>query len=86
MAEKRSYRQNCALAHAMDLVGERWTLLIVRELLVGERRYGELVAQKALGRQRHERFARRAQGLSAQHVEHLRGGRRHADLHVVFGA
>ena len=43
MAEKRSYRQNCALAHAMDLVGERWTLLIVRELLVGERRYGELL-------------------------------------------
>lgn len=40
---KRSYRQNCALAHALDLVGERWTLLIVRELLIGPRRYGELL-------------------------------------------
>ena len=40
---KRSYKQNCALAHAMDVVGERWTLLIVRELLVGPRRYGELL-------------------------------------------
>lgn len=40
---KRSYKQNCALAHALDLVGERWTLLIVRELLTGPRRYGELL-------------------------------------------
>ncbi len=30
----RSYREYCALAQALDLVGERWTLLIVRELLV----------------------------------------------------
>lgn len=40
---KRSYNQNCALAHALDVVGERWTLLIVRELLLGPRRYGELL-------------------------------------------
>ncbi|MGI9204256.1 MAG: winged helix-turn-helix transcriptional regulator [Woeseiaceae bacterium] len=40
---KRSYKQNCALANALDLVGERWTLLIVRELLIGPRRYGELL-------------------------------------------
>ena len=39
---KRSYRQNCALAHALDIVGDRWTLLIVRELMLGKRRYGEL--------------------------------------------
>lgn len=39
---KRSYQQNCALAIALDLVGERWTLLIVRELLTGPKRYGEL--------------------------------------------
>jgi len=39
---KRSYKQNCALAHALDLIGERWSLLIVRELLVAPRRYGEL--------------------------------------------
>lgn len=40
---KRSYAQNCALAHALDAVGERWTLLIVRELLTGPKRYGELL-------------------------------------------
>ena len=40
---KRSYRQYCSLARALDLVGERWTLLIVRELLSGPRRYQELL-------------------------------------------
>ena len=40
---KRSYKQNCALANALDIVGERWTLLIVRELLIGPRRYGQLL-------------------------------------------
>lgn len=39
---KRSYRQHCALARALDLVGERWTLLLVRELLTGPKRYKEL--------------------------------------------
>jgi DNA-binding HxlR family transcriptional regulator len=38
----RAYEQHCSLAHALDLVGERWTLLIVRELLVGPRRYTDL--------------------------------------------
>ncbi|GAA3985892.1 helix-turn-helix domain-containing protein [Allokutzneria multivorans] len=40
----RSYRQYCGLAAALDVVGERWTLLVVRELLIGPRRYGELLA------------------------------------------
>lgn len=40
---KRSYDQQCALAYALDVVGERWTLLIVRELLHGPRRYNELL-------------------------------------------
>src|SRR5271165_1813455 len=40
----RSYGQHCALAHALDLVGERWTLLIVRELLASPRRYTDLAA------------------------------------------
>jgi len=40
---KRCYRQNCGLAHGLDLIGERWTLLIVRELLVAPRRYSELM-------------------------------------------
>lgn len=40
----RSYRQYCAVAKALDLIGERWTLLIVRELLCGPRRYSGLLA------------------------------------------
>ncbi len=39
----RSYGQYCGLARALDVVGERWTLLIVRELLDGPRRYGQLL-------------------------------------------
>lgn len=38
----RSYGQYCALARGLDVVGDRWVLLIVRELLNGPRRYGEL--------------------------------------------
>ncbi len=38
----RSYGQYCALAKALDVVGDRWTLLIVRELLVRPCRYSEL--------------------------------------------
>ncbi|MBC7173009.1 MAG: helix-turn-helix transcriptional regulator, partial [Polyangiaceae bacterium] len=43
MAERRSYHQYCGLARALDLVGERWTLLIVRDLLLGPRRYSDLL-------------------------------------------
>lgn len=38
----RSYGQFCALARSLDVVGDRWTLLIVRELLPGPMRYTEL--------------------------------------------
>ncbi len=40
---KRAYGQYCGVAAALDVLGERWTLLIVRELLVRPRRYGELL-------------------------------------------
>jgi DNA-binding HxlR family transcriptional regulator len=39
---ERSYGQYCGLASALDLVGERWTLLIVRELMTGPKRYSDL--------------------------------------------
>ena len=39
---KRSYKQYCALAYALDVVGERWTLLLVRELLTGPKRFTDL--------------------------------------------
>jgi DNA-binding HxlR family transcriptional regulator len=38
----REYGQFCGLAKALELVGGRWTLLIVRELMVGPRRYSEI--------------------------------------------
>lgn len=41
--KRRSYQQFCGLARALDLVGERWTLLLVREFLLGPRRYSELL-------------------------------------------
>jgi DNA-binding HxlR family transcriptional regulator len=39
----KSYSQYCPVAHALDLVGERWSLLIVRELIHGPHRYTDLV-------------------------------------------
>jgi DNA-binding HxlR family transcriptional regulator len=38
----KRYDQYCPIAHALDLVGERWALLIVRELLEGPKRYTDL--------------------------------------------
>lgn len=43
MQTRRGYHQHCGLAKALDVVGERWTLLVVRDLLLGPRRYGDLV-------------------------------------------
>lgn len=44
MTGKRAYGDGCVVAHALDLVGERWALLIVRELLLGPKRYNNLQA------------------------------------------
>jgi DNA-binding HxlR family transcriptional regulator len=41
---RRSYDQYCPLSRALDVIGERWTVLIVRELLAGPRRYTDLHA------------------------------------------
>jgi DNA-binding HxlR family transcriptional regulator len=41
---KRRYDEGCAVAHALDLIGERWALLIVRELLLGPKRFTDLRA------------------------------------------
>lgn len=40
---KRSYNQYCSIAYALDVVGERWTLLVVRELLTGPKRFTDLL-------------------------------------------
>ena len=61
MAERRSYRQLCGLAAALDLVGERWTMLLVRDLGLGPRRYGELL----------EGLPGIGEGLLTQRLRHL---------------
>lgn len=42
MATTRTYGDACSAAHALDLVGERWALLVVRELLLGPKRFTDL--------------------------------------------
>jgi DNA-binding HxlR family transcriptional regulator len=44
MASGRTYGDGCGIAHALDLVGERWALLVVRELLLGPKRFKDLRA------------------------------------------
>jgi DNA-binding HxlR family transcriptional regulator len=39
---KRRYDDACGAAHALDLVGERWALLVIRELMLGPKRFGDL--------------------------------------------
>jgi DNA-binding HxlR family transcriptional regulator len=45
VAPRRNYNQNCPIARGLDVLGERWTLLILRELVGGPRRYGDLRAE-----------------------------------------
>ena len=42
MATKRTYGDGCAIAHGLDLVGDRWALLVVRELLLGPKRFTDI--------------------------------------------
>ncbi|MGW5129053.1 winged helix-turn-helix transcriptional regulator [Streptomyces sp. NPDC004069] len=59
--EQRTYHQYCATARTLDLVGERWTLLLIRELLTGPKRFGDLQASlRGLGT-----------GLLAARLKHL---------------
>ena len=41
-SERRTYAQACNIAHTLDVVGERWTLLLLRELFTGPRSYSQL--------------------------------------------
>jgi DNA-binding HxlR family transcriptional regulator len=41
---RKTYNQNCPIARGLDVLGERWTLLILRELIGGARRYGDVRA------------------------------------------
>ena len=74
---KRSYRQNCALARAEDIVGDRWTKLLLRDLLVSPRRFNELLeSEKGIGT---NLLAARLKDLEAAGlVRHEATGRRYA--------
>lgn len=43
-AARRRYDDACAATHSMDIIGERWALPVMRELMLGPRRFGELKA------------------------------------------
>ncbi|MFB4298281.1 winged helix-turn-helix transcriptional regulator [Actinomadura sp. NTSP31] len=59
--EQRTYNQYCATARTLDIIGERWTLLLIRELLTGPKRFGDLQASlRGLGT-----------GLLAARLKHL---------------
>jgi DNA-binding HxlR family transcriptional regulator len=59
--EQRTYNQYCATARTLDLIGERWTMLLIRELLTGPKRFGDLQASlRGLGT-----------GLLAARLKHL---------------
>ncbi len=42
MSSKRSYGDGCAMAHGLGLIGERWALMVVRELMLGPKRFTDL--------------------------------------------
>src|SRR3546814_14695887 len=44
ITSRRSYEDACGSAHALDLVGERWALLVMRELMLGPKRFSDLRA------------------------------------------
>ncbi|CAL9353938.1 hypothetical protein SUDANB121_00534 [Nocardiopsis dassonvillei] len=70
MAGKRSYGEGCPIAHSLDLVGERWALLVVRELRLGPRRYRDL--QEALPGIAPTVLSQRLKDLEAAGVVHRR--------------
>lgn len=41
-AERRRYDDACAVAHGMDLIGERWAFLVMRELMLGPKRFSDI--------------------------------------------
>jgi DNA-binding HxlR family transcriptional regulator len=65
-AKSKWYDDACGTALAMELVGERWTLLIVRELMFGGRRFGELKAN--LPGISANILTQRLEGMEASHI------------------
>jgi DNA-binding HxlR family transcriptional regulator len=70
MATSRSYGDACTIARALDVVGERWALLVVRELLLGPQRFSGL--RQALANASSNLVADRLRELEARGVIHRR--------------
>jgi DNA-binding HxlR family transcriptional regulator len=70
MPTNRSYGDACGIARALDVVGERWALLVVRELLFGARRFSDL--RRALPHASSNLVADRLRELEAHGVVHRR--------------
>jgi DNA-binding HxlR family transcriptional regulator len=70
MPTTRSYQDNCAIARALDVVGERWALLVVRELLFGPLRFSDL--RRALPGASANLIADRLRELEGRGVVHRR--------------
>jgi DNA-binding HxlR family transcriptional regulator/putative sterol carrier protein len=63
---KRTYGEMCPIARSLDVIGERWTLLVVRELLLGPKRFKDLLT--ALSTMGSNRLASRLKSLEAAGV------------------
>ncbi|MBO3746221.1 helix-turn-helix transcriptional regulator [Streptosporangiaceae bacterium NEAU-GS5] len=70
MPTSRSYGDACSIARALDVVGERWALLIVRELLLGPQRFSDL--RRALPKASSNLIADRLRELDGHGVIHRR--------------
>ena len=70
MVGRRKYDQGCAVAHALDLIGERWALLVVRELVLGPKRFTDL--QAGLPGASPDVLTQRLKELTAAGVTHRR--------------
>lgn len=78
---KRSYNQACSLATALDLIGERWTWLILRGLLTGPKRYKDLLDQlPGIGT---NLLAARLKDLVRLGIADKNGGGRQAAYHLT---
>lgn len=75
-----SYDDGCAAAHALDIIGERWSMSIVRELILGPKRFVEL--QRDVAGIGPTILARRLEGLAAKGVLRRNPGGRETGGHV----
>ena len=66
MRERRTYGDSCGIARALDVVGERWALLVARELVLGPKRFTDL--RSALPRLGPDMLAQRLRDLEAAGV------------------